>query len=167
MYHKIFVSECAKCFSTSRIICSIYMYSFSLPSPLSLPLSPFPSPPFPSTSSSTPPFLPPPPPPSQTHSLPTQPTVSLSIPPQRPHDIRWFYQEPSKYWQPFNGHDSLSIEACYQNLLLKKSSADGVEVPVLGDMYEVNVLEKSCKPIYWTGQSSVGGKPGQGGSGYM
>lgn len=95
-----------------------------------------------------------------TASLPsTSPSVSPTlsgsrqkIPPLKAHEIRWFYEEPGKAWIPFNGHDSLCLEDCYQKLQTNKGSAGGCEVSVLGDAYEANILEKICKPIYWTGQ---------------
>ena len=72
-----------------------------------------------------------------------------------PHEIRWFYQETGKYWQPFNGHDSLVLEDHYRRVQTSQdeNSTDSPshEVAVFGDMYLVNLEEKSCKPIYWAG----------------
>ena len=65
--------------------------------------------------------------------------------------MRWFYEEPGKFWQPFNGYDSLTLEDTYRKLQEKRGSADEYEVPVKGGLYEVNVLDRVCKPIYWTG----------------
>ena len=127
----------------------------------------------------------PPPPRSQTLPLnidgAASDIVSQSLPPARPHappsykkaisesnlyvpsplhahEIRWFYQEPGKYWQPFNGYDSLALEDCYRRMDSDaeqgsgaSTSAAGCEVVVLGDMYEVNLVENNCKPIYWAG----------------
>lgn len=91
-----------------------------------------------------------------TSSLPHQSSSpSLSqlqrILPLKPHATRWFYEESGKAWTPFNGHNSLCLEDCYQKLQKNRSSSEGCEVSVLGDMYEANILEKLCKPIYWTG----------------
>ena len=71
----------------------------------------------------------------------------------QPHAIRWFYKEDqtSSKWQPFNGLDSLSIECEYlfskQNNNLKSSKL----VQVLNRLFEVNILERKCSPIYWEG----------------
>ena len=73
------------------------------------------------------------------------------VSPLKPHEIRWFYEETGKAWTPFNGHNSLCLEDCYQRLQKNRSSSEGCEVTVLGDMYEANIQEKLCKPIYWTG----------------
>ena len=66
--------------------------------------------------------------------------------------MRWFYEEPGKFWQPFNGYDSLTLEDTYRKLREKRGSADEYEVPVKGGLYEVNVLDRVCKPIYWIGE---------------
>ena len=71
-------------------------------------------------------------------------------PPLSAEKVRWFYQEPGKFWQPFSGPDSLAIEQCYC-----KTSSPGQEkgaglVQVMGDLYEVNVAERTCFHIYWT-----------------
>ena len=98
-------------------------------------------------------------PPARPHAPPSKAcseTTLYAPPPLHPHEIRWFYQEPGKYWQPFNGYDSLTLEDCYRRMTSDKqqdlaAAAAGYEVTVLGDMYEVNLLENTCKPIYWTG----------------
>lgn len=94
-------------------------------------------------------------PPSHAHCSKSHSESDLYVPlPLRPHEVRWFYQEPGKYWQPFNGNDSLVLEDCYQHLISSQhdeSSSTGHEVTVLGDMYIVNVEEKTCKPVYWAG----------------
>ena len=64
------------------------------------------------------------------------------------HEVRWFYEEHGKAWVPFNGHDSLCLEDCYRSL---QAGGGECEVSVLGDMYEANIVEKMCKPIYWDG----------------
>jgi hypothetical protein len=81
--------------------------------------------------------------------------------PLHAHEIRWFYQEPGKYWQPFNGYDSLALEDCYRHMdsdtnqesaAAATTCSSSYEVMVIGDMYEVNLVENQCKPIYWTGK---------------
>ena len=64
------------------------------------------------------------------------------------HEVRWFYEEHGKAWVPFNGHDSLCLEDCYRSL---QAGGGECEVSVLGDMYEADIVEKMCKPIYWDG----------------
>ena len=92
-------------------------------------------------------------PPARPHAPPSKARTENSLyepPPLHPYEIRWFYQEPGKYWQPFNGYDSLTLEDCYRRMDSDKAAA-GYEVMVLGDMYEVNLVENTCKPIYWAG----------------
>lgn len=98
-------------------------------------------------------------PPSHAQYSKSHSESDLHVPsPLHPHEVRWFYKEPGKYWQPFNGNDSLVLEGCYLHL---KSSQDDESLPtrhevtVLGDMYIVNVEEKTCKPIYWSGWDSI------------
>ena len=62
--------------------------------------------------------------------------------------VRWFYREPEKYWQPFCGSDSLHLEQSY--LINQSTNRDEkIYIPVMGDMYEVNLLERILMPIYW------------------
>ena len=89
-------------------------------------------------------------------SSPTPPSSSSSphlqkILALKPHEIRWFYEEPGKAWTLFNGHDSLCLEDCHQRLQTNRNSSEGCEVSVMGDMYKANVQDKMCQPIYWTG----------------
>ncbi|CAI8058120.1 Phospholipase DDHD1 [Geodia barretti] len=72
------------------------------------------------------------------------------IAPLKPHEVRWFYEESGKAWTPFNGHDSLCLEDCYQRLQRQRGSGGECDVSVLGDTYEANLADKMCKPIYWT-----------------
>ena len=39
---------------------------------------------------------------------------------------------------------------------LQGSGEGDLDVSVLGDLYEVNVVDRQCRPIYWTGMWSVG-----------
>ncbi len=65
--------------------------------------------------------------------------------------VRWFYQEPGKFWQPFSGPDSLAIEYCYTRMTSGGPSEKGAGlVQVMGDLYEVNIKERTCNHIYWT-----------------
>ena len=77
------------------------------------------------------------------------------IAPLKPHEVRWFYEESGKAWTPFNGHDSLCLEDCYQRLQRQRGSGGECDVSVLGDTYEANLADKMCKPIYWTGTCIV------------
>ena len=98
-------------------------------------------------------------PPARPHAPPSYSKASSESnlyvpPPLHSHKVRWFYQEHGKYWQPFNGQDSLTLEDCYRRMQSdgeQGSSAASYEVTVLGDMYEVNLVENTCKPIYWAG----------------
>ena len=71
-----------------------------------------------------------------------------------PERVRWFYFEDKK-WAPFCGLDSLRIEKCYRCLPTEASNAmlpDLYETyTVRGGLYDVDVVEKVCKPIYWKG----------------
>lgn len=101
-------------------------------------------------------------PPARPHAPPSKASSESNLyvpPPLHSHEIRWFYQEPGKYWQPFNGYDSLALEDCYRRMVSDKNqestaatSSGSYEVMVLGDMYEVNLAENTCKPIYWSGK---------------
>ena len=93
--------------------------------------------------------------PPSSSSRSTKGDSTFAVPsPLHPHEVRWFYQEPNKFWQPFNGQDSLALEECYRRMHAAsggESSAAGHEVIVLGDMYAANLEEMKCQPIYWTG----------------
>jgi len=86
-----------------------------------------------------------------THCTQAQEPPLVVPPPLYPHEIRWFYQEPGKFWQPFNGYDSLTLEESCRKLQDPTTSASEYEVSVKGGLYEVNLLERLCRPIYWTG----------------
>lgn len=90
-----------------------------------------------------------------------------------PEEVRWFYKEDKRTWKPFVGHDSLKIELVYLRFCeqnsdkvkrLDLSGADGKEaaepvavepdldveaVCVRGGLYEVDIREKECYPVYW------------------
>uniref|UniRef100_A0AAY4CPM2 DDHD domain-containing protein n=1 Tax=Denticeps clupeoides TaxID=299321 RepID=A0AAY4CPM2_9TELE len=89
-----------------------------------------------------------------------------------PEEVRWFYKEDKRTWKPFVGHDSLTIEVSYRKFCeLNPDKADaspedgdrdggsaaiGVEaVCVRGGLYEVDVKEKECYPVYWNQQDRI------------
>ena len=68
--------------------------------------------------------------------------------------VRWFYKSGKK-WIPFNGKDSLEIEEAWQNIEKDKGSTSETyfKPTVRGRLYEVNVEERVCVPMYWKGNS--------------
>ncbi|XP_054828425.1 phospholipase DDHD1 isoform X2 [Eublepharis macularius] len=86
-----------------------------------------------------------------------------------PEEVRWFYREERKSWKPFIGYDSLRLELAYRALPLlerrpaspspaegsasPERSASGVLSPepvcVRGGLYEVDVGNAECYPVYW------------------
>ncbi|XP_038634996.1 phospholipase DDHD1b isoform X2 [Scyliorhinus canicula] len=68
-------------------------------------------------------------------------------------EVRWFYKEDRKTWKPFIGYDSLRIELMYREYstaVVNNASLDTVKtVCVRGGLYEVNVMDKGCYPVYW------------------
>ncbi|GCB69955.1 hypothetical protein scyTo_0005579 [Scyliorhinus torazame] len=68
-------------------------------------------------------------------------------------EVRWFYKEDRKTWKPFIGYDSLRIELMYREYstaVTNNASLDTVKtVCVRGGLYEVNVVDKGCYPVYW------------------
>ncbi|XP_067222876.1 phospholipase DDHD1 isoform X1 [Chanodichthys erythropterus] len=99
-----------------------------------------------------------------------------------PEEVRWFYKEDKKTWKPFMGHDSLRIEIMYRRFceLNPESSRAGEEildpsletrepseetcesvdiaveaVCVRGGLYEVDVRNKECYPVYWNQQECI------------
>jgi len=86
----------------------------------------------------------------------------------RPEEIRWMYREEGqKKWTLFIGYDSLRIESQYrqyrQGLKLKPESKTsdersvpvyvGVPVAVRDGLFEVDLLQMKCVPVYWTDDS--------------
>ena len=72
----------------------------------------------------------------------------------RPEELRWFHRSDStKKWQAFIGYDSLRIECRYRALAIDKDGeVDADErILVLGGLYEVDVVNKKCFPVYWSG----------------
>ncbi|XP_052475556.1 phospholipase DDHD1 isoform X1 [Carassius gibelio] len=100
-----------------------------------------------------------------------------------PEEVRWFYKEDKKTWKPFMGHDSLRIEIMYRRFCqlnperalrrggeetpedggpdggqssLNTSRESAVEaVCVRGGLYEVDVVNKECYPVYWNQQDRI------------
>ena len=79
----------------------------------------------------------------------------------KPDRVRWFVKEDKK-WLPFNGSDSLAIENCFLQIqVIENRNEDSTkplntseiyEMPtVKGGLYEVDVVARECKPIYWEG----------------
>uniref|UniRef100_A0A8C1WS74 DDHD domain containing 1a n=1 Tax=Cyprinus carpio TaxID=7962 RepID=A0A8C1WS74_CYPCA len=93
-----------------------------------------------------------------------------------PEEVRWFYREDKKTWKPFMGHDSLRMEIMYRRLNPERSRG-GEEIPdgldggqspletsadtaveavcVRGGLYEVDVRNKECYPVYWNQQDRI------------
>ena len=84
----------------------------------------------------------------------------------RPEEIRWLYRDSGshqKKWLPFIGYDSLRIECKFRETrarLAGNSSSCGNAadelVIVRGGLYEVDVIQKMCAPIYWTAEGVTG-----------
>lgn len=98
-----------------------------------------------------------------------------------PEEVRWFYKEDKKTWKPFMGHDSLRIEMMYRKFCesgVGEMLRDGGEqepagsrtpvetsvstenmtveaVCVRGGLYEVDVRNKECSPVYWNQQDLI------------
>ncbi len=76
--------------------------------------------------------------------------------------MRWFYQEPGKFWLPFDGHDSISLEKCHLRRKMAQEditdpgeeggSAEDNDIMVMGDLYLANVKQRTLEPIYWTSE---------------
>ena len=106
-----------------------------------------------------------PPPPLNCSKLPSPSSIEKhleTLQPLKADRVRWFVNEDKK-WIPFNGSDSLAIERCYRPILDFESRVEEstkllntspiYEMPVVkGGLYEVDVLARECKPIYWKGR---------------
>ncbi|XP_066480506.1 phospholipase DDHD1 [Tiliqua scincoides] len=73
-----------------------------------------------------------------------------------PEEVRWFYREDRKTWKPFIGYDSLRIERAYRALGDPGESPDrrSLALPpepvcVRSGLYEVDVANCECYPVYW------------------
>ena len=106
-----------------------------------------------------------PPPPSNCSKLKRPPSIQQhldALQPLKENRVRWFVKEDKK-WIPFNGCDSLAIERSYRQILALESRVEDsskilntstiYEMPtVKGGLYEVDVVARECKPIYWKGR---------------
>uniref|UniRef100_A0A8C6PU38 DDHD domain containing 1 n=1 Tax=Nothobranchius furzeri TaxID=105023 RepID=A0A8C6PU38_NOTFU len=80
-----------------------------------------------------------------------------------PEEVRWFYKEDKKTWKPFLGHDSLKIELMFRKYCELNPGArdsDGIEINlepvcVRGGLYEVDLKERKCCPVYWKQQDHI------------
>ncbi|XP_030339907.1 phospholipase DDHD1 isoform X2 [Strigops habroptila] len=73
-------------------------------------------------------------------------------------DVRWFYREDRKPWKPFIGYDSLRIELAYRALgpEPREGEAAAVEpVCVRSGLYEVDVANAECYPVYWNQSEKI------------
>lgn len=95
-------------------------------------------------------------------------------------EVRWFYKEEKKSWKPFIGYDSLRIELAYRRLLELSAAPEGepegepaepstagLDVVNIGDvvkiepvcvrsgLYEVDVTEGECYPVYWNQSDKI------------
>ncbi len=93
---------------------------------------------------------------THTHTPPTYTPSQATVPTPLPltlEQVRWFYQEPGKFWLPFSGPDSLSLEQSYSKCVGGDLTSERAGlVQVMGDLYEVNILERMCRHIYWSGE---------------
>ncbi|XP_040414349.1 phospholipase DDHD1 isoform X4 [Cygnus olor] len=65
-------------------------------------------------------------------------------------EVRWFYREDRKTWKPFIGYDSLRIELAFRALGPEPREGEAVEpVCVRSGLYEVDVANAECYPVYW------------------
>uniref|UniRef100_A0A6Q2YD95 DDHD domain-containing protein n=1 Tax=Esox lucius TaxID=8010 RepID=A0A6Q2YD95_ESOLU len=83
-----------------------------------------------------------------------------------PEEVRWFYKEDKKNWKPFVGHDSLKIEVMFRKFCeLNPEATEGRDIDLIninveavcvrGGLYEVDVKERECYPVYWNQQESI------------
>uniref|UniRef100_A0A672G9X0 Phospholipase DDHD1-like n=1 Tax=Salarias fasciatus TaxID=181472 RepID=A0A672G9X0_SALFA len=97
-----------------------------------------------------------------------------------PEEVRWFYKEDKKTWKAFLGHDSLKIERMFRKycelnpgapgrrsldtstftLSSDERDPDSIEINVepvcvRGGLYEVDVKERECYPVYWKQQDHI------------
>uniref|UniRef100_A0A8C6X8F5 DDHD domain containing 1 n=1 Tax=Naja naja TaxID=35670 RepID=A0A8C6X8F5_NAJNA len=89
-------------------------------------------------------------------------------------EVRWFYREDRKSWKPFIGYDSLRMELAYRALLLpdgqgssspttgrpeKLAPSSSIPTPepvcVRGGLYEVDVANSECYPVYWNQSEKI------------
>ncbi|XP_042669157.1 phospholipase DDHD1 isoform X2 [Centrocercus urophasianus] len=64
-------------------------------------------------------------------------------------EVRWFYREDRKSWKPFIGYDSLRIELAFRALGPSPERTAVEPVCVRSGLYEVDVANAECYPVYW------------------
>ncbi|XP_046798576.1 phospholipase DDHD1 isoform X6 [Gallus gallus] len=64
-------------------------------------------------------------------------------------EVRWFYREDRKNWKPFIGYDSLRIELAFRALGPGPERTAVEPVCVRSGLYEVDVANAECYPVYW------------------
>ncbi|NXK44253.1 DDHD1 Phospholipase, partial [Chauna torquata] len=71
-------------------------------------------------------------------------------------EVRWFYREDRKTWKPFIGYDSLRIELAFRALGPEPREGEAAAerpavepVCVRSGLYEVDVANGECYPVYW------------------
>ena len=67
------------------------------------------------------------------------------------------------YWKPLSGHDSTLLEQRHQHLTAHGDGGNPNEwvVTVRGDMYDVNLQERTCQAVFWKGvHGMMGGEEG-------
>ncbi|XP_042718950.1 phospholipase DDHD1 isoform X2 [Lagopus leucura] len=64
-------------------------------------------------------------------------------------EVRWFYREDRKSWKPFIGYDSLRIELAFRALGPGPERTAVEPVCVRSGLYEVDVANAECYPVYW------------------
>jgi len=77
-----------------------------------------------------------------------------------PEQIRWMYRDSVRHkkWIPFIGYDSLRLECKYRETCASSAAALSTSsrviadecVVVKGGLYEVDVVQMKCFPIYWS-----------------
>ena len=77
--------------------------------------------------------------------------ANLTVP-----QVRWFYKDDTnKKWLPFIGYDSCQLEYKYRQIYVHDDVPDEIErIPVIGGLFEVDIVEKKCYAIYWEGETS-------------
>ncbi|XP_064621214.1 phospholipase DDHD1-like isoform X2 [Lineus longissimus] len=82
-----------------------------------------------------------------------------NVEPLNPEQVRWFYREVrGKKWSAFIGYDSLRIECKYRELHYGTGGTheENVEMIVVrGGLYEADVVDRKCYPIYWTEMNEI------------
>uniref|UniRef100_A0A0X3NVM8 C20G8.02-like WWE domain-containing protein n=1 Tax=Schistocephalus solidus TaxID=70667 RepID=A0A0X3NVM8_SCHSO len=75
----------------------------------------------------------------------------FSLPPE---NVRWFFGpaglDTSKY-EPFRGYDSIRLETKFRESVIQQFSDESLAelVVVRDDLFEANITEGTCLPIYW------------------